>query len=129
MGDILNGKRLRRLRKNFGLTQEQLASKMKVSTSTIRMIELEKRNGSINLISNLASFFNVTVDFLQGKESEIEENQLLEKDNVVDKLLNRLVNTGIVTNPNDVGKDIEDMIVFAAKTELEKKLKKKNDEQ
>lgn len=56
--------RLTELRKNAGLTQEQLAAKIGVSQSMIACCEAGTRDpGKANKIK-LANFFNVTVDYL-----------------------------------------------------------------
>ncbi|MGP9042145.1 helix-turn-helix transcriptional regulator [Cytobacillus kochii] len=56
--------RLVSLRKEAGLTQEQLASKIGVSQSMIAYCEAGTRDpGKVTKIK-LANFFNVTVDYL-----------------------------------------------------------------
>lgn len=62
------GKRLRELRLNRNLTQEQLASLIGTSKQQISTIELGMRYPSIPQLRRLASEFKVSADFLLGLE-------------------------------------------------------------
>lgn len=55
---------LKYYRKRAGLSQEQLASKTKFSVSTVASMENGRRDGSVDTIISMASFFGVTVDEL-----------------------------------------------------------------
>lgn len=61
-------KRLRFLRKQAGLTQEELGKKVKKSESTVRMWELEQSEPDFQTIIDLSSIFNVNADFIIGKQ-------------------------------------------------------------
>ena len=62
------GSRIRSLRKKRGLTQEQLAEKMNVSTPYIAKIETGKQTGPVELAVEFAEFFEVSLDYrLAGK--------------------------------------------------------------
>ena len=58
------GSRIRSLRKKRGLTQEQLAEKMNVSTPYIAKIETGKQTGPVELAVEFAAFFDVSLDYL-----------------------------------------------------------------
>ena len=58
------GSRIRSLRKKRGLTQEQLAEKMNVSTPYIAKIETGKQTGPVELAVDFAAFFEVSLDNL-----------------------------------------------------------------
>lgn len=60
--------RLKELRKQRGLSQYDLAKKLGVSKSTISMIEVGSRQPSIEMMEMLCDYFNVSMDFLRGKE-------------------------------------------------------------
>lgn len=65
------GANIRLLRKRSGLTQEQLAEKLSISTSYLGKIEIGSRTPSIDLLLDLADQFSVTVDeLLQGGRKE-----------------------------------------------------------
>ena len=64
------GSRIRSLRKNRGLTQEQLAEKLNISTPYIAKIENGKQTGPVELAVQFSEFFQVSLDYLLvGKES------------------------------------------------------------
>lgn len=58
------GARIKQLRINKGLTQEQLAEKMHVTGTYIVKIENSQRTGSIELAVELADCFGVSLDHL-----------------------------------------------------------------
>lgn len=58
------GARIKQLRINKGLTQEQLAEKMHVTGTYIVKIENSQRTGSIELAVELAECFGVSLDHL-----------------------------------------------------------------
>lgn len=58
------GARIKQLRINRGLTQEQLAEKMHVTGTYIVKIENSQRTGSIELAVELADCFGVSLDHL-----------------------------------------------------------------
>ena len=71
------GKRIKRLRISTGLTQEQLAEKMNVTSTYIVKIENSKRTGSIEFSVELANCFGVSLDYLLlGTEVENKKQAL-----------------------------------------------------
>lgn len=63
------GARIKQLRINKGLTQEQLAEKMHVTATYVVKIENSQRTGSIELAVELADCFGVSLDhLLLGRE-------------------------------------------------------------
>lgn len=69
------GSRIRSLRKNRGLTQEQLAEKMNVSTPYIAKIETGKQTGPVELAVEFAAFFEVSLDYLLVGKGDFAEEQ------------------------------------------------------
>lgn len=68
------GTRVKLLRNKRGLTQIQLANELYISESYIALIEADKRNPSMEIVSKLADFFCVTTDYLMnGKPMSREE--------------------------------------------------------
>ena len=67
--------RLKELRRERHLTQDQFAKKMGVSRSTIGMYEQGKREPEIDFITACAEFFNSSTDYLLGNESGYYENE------------------------------------------------------
>jgi putative transcriptional regulator len=62
--------RLRELREQFGITQEDLAARVKVSRQTIISLERGKYNPSISLAYSLAKVFHLTIEELFVFEEE-----------------------------------------------------------
>lgn len=62
---------LKKLRKKYNLTMEQLAIKLGMCKSAICRIEKNTSNVSIETLIKIAKFFNVSTDYLLGlKETE-----------------------------------------------------------
>ncbi len=61
---------LRELRAFKGLTQQELADQVGLSISVIRNLEGGRSNPSISFLFKLADFFDVTTDFLIGREDD-----------------------------------------------------------
>ena len=60
--------RIRELRKNKSLSQEQLADKLGVTKQAISQLERGTRKPSMAMLESLCDFFNVSSDYLLGKE-------------------------------------------------------------
>ncbi|MBR1758447.1 MAG: helix-turn-helix transcriptional regulator [Lachnospiraceae bacterium] len=58
------GKRMRELRRLEGMTQEKLAEEMWVSYAHINKLENGRGGCSLDLLLNLAEFFEVSTDYL-----------------------------------------------------------------
>ena len=56
--------KLKRLRKQHGLTQAQLASELGIGVSTIGMYESNIRNPSYEVLKKISNYFNVSIDYL-----------------------------------------------------------------
>jgi len=57
--DIALGKRIKRIRKAVGLTQERLAEKVHISTTHIGLVETGKRRASLKTLQKIASVLGV----------------------------------------------------------------------
>lgn len=60
--------RLRLLRKQRNLSQQQLAEKLGISNSTISMYERGEREPDFEMLELIGDYFNVDVNYLLGKE-------------------------------------------------------------
>ena len=68
------GCRLKETRKERGLTQEQLAEVLNISTPHLGNIEIGKRGISIDLLVEVSDVLNVSVDFLiRGTDSPTQQ--------------------------------------------------------
>ena len=66
--------KFKELRKKAGLTQIEFAQKLNVDQSTISKWEQDKAIPDIQMLVQLASFFNVSVDYLMGREQKVDNN-------------------------------------------------------
>jgi transcriptional regulator with XRE-family HTH domain len=64
------GNKIKSLRKQQGIKQKDLASHLKIATSTLSQYENNKRHPNFFILKEIALFFNVTTDFLLGLESK-----------------------------------------------------------
>ena len=62
------GLRLKDLREQKGITQETLADKLHTSRSRISMYEQGKREPDFEMQEAIADYFNVTIDYLFGRD-------------------------------------------------------------
>lgn len=60
------------LRLKSGLTQQEMADKLKISRSSIGMYENGEREPSFELLEAIADFFNVDMNFLLGNKETSE---------------------------------------------------------
>ncbi|GAA0181406.1 hypothetical protein SH2C18_39430 [Clostridium sediminicola] len=118
----MKGDILKELRQSSGLTQNQLAKKLGVSDSTIRMIELGQRKGSNKVVTKIADYFNVSLDYLNGRTNKTSDN---EKTKMIDEFLNDLIDEGIIKDIKDIDNETSEMILNAVKAQISLKLKKK----
>lgn len=75
------GGNIEQLRKQKGLTQDDLSRYLGLSKSTISMYESEKRSPDNETLLKLANYFGVTTDYLLGNEqpAKNEEEMLIDK--------------------------------------------------
>ena len=64
-GDIMS-----KLRKEKNLSQQELASRLNISKSSLAMYETNKRQPNFDLVKKIADFFDVTTDYLLGRVDE-----------------------------------------------------------
>lgn len=58
------GARIKKLRTAHGLTQEQLSQHLNISDSHLRKMESGVSGGSIDLLVEIAEYFDVSLDYL-----------------------------------------------------------------
>lgn len=75
------GKRLKDLRKEKGLTQQQVADRIWTSKAVISSYELGNRIPSYDVLIKLAKLFGVSTDYLLG----VEPRKVINVENLTDK--------------------------------------------
>lgn len=76
--------KLRGLRSQYGLSQKQVAQKLKISPSIVSGYETGERTPSAEIILSLAYLYNVSTDFLLGKQS-IDPRIVIDVSQLTDK--------------------------------------------
>ncbi len=75
------GDRLKELREEKQLTQEELGKFLNVSRQAISSYESEETEPSINNLIKLANIFNISLDYLLGRTKERYNLNLKDKKN------------------------------------------------
>lgn len=92
VGRVL-GLRIALLRRSAGMSQQELAEKLKISASAVGMYEQGRREPSVQILSDMARLFGVSIDFLvTGKattpgEQEEMNHLLLQRVQLMDTQL------------------------------------------
>ena len=74
---LLIAERLRRLRRSRELSQVQLARGLGVGKQSISNWENDNIMPSVEMLERMASFFEVTTDYLLGREEDVAEGLVL----------------------------------------------------
>ena len=82
-----SGKRIAKLRKERGLTQEQLAEKLNISTSNLGKLERGLQGMSIDLLVEIRCFFGVSPDYILLGEEIQRQEVIADIDSVIAKML------------------------------------------
>lgn len=68
---VLFGKRLKELRKEAGLTQQELGDKLNLTKVSICSYENDTRMASIETLIDISNLFKVDIDYLIGTDSYV----------------------------------------------------------
>lgn len=88
------GKNIKRLRQNMGITQEQLAEKLRVSDKAVSKWENDMALPDIMLLPLLADFFGVSIDEIMNYKINALTNK--------DRFVKFMVGNGIMTFDRDL---------------------------
>jgi len=66
----ISGQRLRKIRQSRNLSLKDVADALGTTKSTIGNIEREVKPASLEMVINLADFFNVSLDYLVGRSDD-----------------------------------------------------------
>ena len=86
------GDRLRKLRKQHHMTQEQVAKSLNIVRSTYAYYETGKTRPDFNTVVRLAQLYNVTTDYLLDANSKVSQNDNQAADNYNSSTKKNLVN-------------------------------------
>lgn len=79
--------RLKLLRKSKGLSQPAFAEAFNIASGTISMWETGRRSPDLDTIQRLAQFFDVSVDYLLGRDDDPQQSPTHGDDNRDDDVL------------------------------------------
>ena len=68
--EILLGKRLKELREEKGLTQKEVANALQLHSVTYLHYEKDQREPPLKVLMDMATFFDVSTDYLLGMIDE-----------------------------------------------------------
>ena len=105
----MRGNRIKLLREEKGLKQDELSKILGVSPSAIGMYERDEREPNDDITLKLAEFFNVTTDYLLGKS----DNRNIE--NIRDNFKIELSTKEYKNITDEQKKQIEDFAKFILK--------------
>jgi len=67
--------RLRQLRNEAGLTQQEFADKLYISRDTYAQYEIDRRNPDYETLDKIAAYYKVSVDYLLGRSDVRQPEQ------------------------------------------------------
>jgi len=76
MADLLINQQIAAFRRNKGITQEELASHLGVTNQTVSKWELAACCPDIQLLPDIADYFDVSINELFGRDNTIEKNDI-----------------------------------------------------
>lgn len=71
--------RLKRLREENNITQEELAKRLNLSKGIISLYEKEERMPSLKVLNELSEIFNCSIDYILGKSDYKNEDDYMDK--------------------------------------------------
>lgn len=115
----MKGNRIKNLREEMNMKQEELAKVLSISPSAVGMYERDEREPNDEITLKLAEYFNVSTDYLLGK-TDIRNPEKIDTDKI---------NIGLSKKDyNPPTKEQQEKIEEFAKFVLKDNLKKKEDE-
>lgn len=126
------GERIKNLRLSLGYKQEELAEKLSISRSSLSLYEIDKRDPDSVTSIKIADFFNVSLDYLNGRTDDPTPIHDVEQDlndelNTESKWLNFLKNLSgdsMFYQYENIDEEQKMAIMEEYKEKLEKKKKK-----
>ena len=116
------GSKVKELRLKKQITQEQLANALSVSKSAVGMWESGKREPDLETVLKVADFFEVSVEYLVGRETQQINNNGLIMNGNNSSFSDNNVNIGNSAN----GQIIEQFIGLFNKLSIEDKIEAMN---
>jgi transcriptional regulator with XRE-family HTH domain len=113
-------KRLREERLRLKLTQESIADKLGLASSSYALYEQGRREPDLDTLKKLADIFDVTTDYLLGR-TDHKQTEILEGDQLPPKLRGIIDAVGVLKGTGLSEEDIQDILKLHADIEQRKK--------
>lgn len=84
------GKRISRLRKDAGMTQEELSDEIGINASYLSRVERGLKSCSVDMFVNLSEVFSVSLDYLILGKEPLEPAHVKERINEMARQLSEL---------------------------------------
>jgi len=102
---------LLKLRKDKGLTLEQLSLKTGISKNMLWHLEKGNRTGTIETLKKLSEFYDVSLDYITNNSNRAA---------LVDDFIKKLIDEGLITNADNLPKEVEEEILNLIKLKIKK---------
>ena len=100
LGDNMSmiGDRLKRLRKDYGYTQKQIAEYLDIDQAYISRIEKGERTLNLSLLDKICQLYNCTPDYILGKDDNYQKRSVAFRSDGNDVDLNVVAKINSVMN-------------------------------
>lgn len=112
------GNRIKQLREEKGIKQDDLAKILSISPSAVGMYERDEREPNDEITLKLAEYFQVTTDYLLGK-SDIRNPEKVNADDIDIAFASGI--KGLNEENKEIAKSIIEGLIAKQKNEEEKK--------
>lgn len=102
---------LLKLRKNKELTLEELSSKTGISKNMLWHLEKGDRTGTVETLKKLSEFYQVSLDYITNNSERVK---------LVDNFIQELIDKGVISNSNDIDKEIEEKLLNFIRSRVDK---------
>lgn len=106
--------RIKELRQSKGLSQRELAKEISISKSALARLETGESVGTLDVLTKLATFYGVSLDYLTCNSSNTT---------VIDDLINTFIDNGIIVPGEPISKDTQEIIIKIIETAIKSKRK------
>lgn len=116
------GEKIARLRKEKGITQDEMAKHLDISRGALSMYEINKREPDTVTLKKIADYFDVTVDYLLGRSNHRKLTKKDEKDieKIIEETKQKIENTeGLMLDGEILNQEDIDYIINAMRVGLE----------
>jgi len=122
------GIRLKELRKNYNMTQEDLAKYLGVGRPTIVGYETKGKQPSFEILDKIANLFNVSVDYLLGR-TDIKDSSVLyvKENNIHNEIIDEIKKLS-PESQDELKKYIENYVELLRIKDMQKRNTKSSDE-